>query len=296
MEGNPVYSVSKKIVDRYNLVYIRKAYEWEQRQVSSLKAYWAMIPERPRLKQFKDLHANQKRCFIIGNGPSILQQDLTKLKDEFVFVTNQFVQHQQYNEINPTYYCVNIELLQYNNLHAEWYQLMLEKAANTVKFFSLRVKPFIEKHNLFVNEPIFYLNFMGIPIWETKSMSLDITRKVCYGGTLIIDFCLPLAFHMGFREVYLLGCDCDYKVDEADDLSKGYFYPVSRPFDQQSLEEHGKPWYDKVTASYCVAKQAFERRGRKIYNAGIGGKLEVFERVNYDELFDSGVSRQNPSG
>jgi len=289
MEGNPVYSVSKKIVDRYNLVYIRKAYEWEQRQVSSLKAYWAMTPERPRLKQFKDLHANQKRCFIIGNGPSILQQDLTKLKDEITFVTNAFVRHQQYNEINPTYYCVSdCGFLSTIEIDNELHQLMLERTGHAVKFFPLRVKPFVKKRNLFVDHPIFYLNYIGVPIWKVGSMSLDVTKRVYTGDTVIIDFCLPLAFYMGLSEVYLLGCDCDFKLDEAEDLSKGYFYDASDTTARfRSTNEYlKKVWYDNVMASYSVAREAFERHGRKIYNAGVGGKLEVFERVNYDELFD----------
>jgi hypothetical protein len=285
MNRNPIYSISKRIVDKYNLVCIRKAYEWEQRQVRSLKTYWAMIPERPKLRQLKNLHAGQKRCFIIGNGPSIRQQDLTKLKNEIVFVTNSFVHHDQYNEINPTYYCVTIDLIKYNDFDTDWYPLMLERTANTPKFFSLPTKSFVRKHNLFVNHPIFYLNCVDIPIWETKSMSLDITKEVHYGNTLIIDFCLPLAFYMGFSKIYLLGCDCDYKLDEAEDLSKGYFYNIPRVPDQQSLEDHGEPWYEKVTTSYSVAREVFEANGRKIYNAGFGGKLEIFERVNYDSLF-----------
>ncbi len=285
MKGTLVYSVAKKIVGKYDLVYIRKAYDWEQKQVRRLRANWAMIPERPRLKRFKKLHADQKRCFIIGNGPSILQQDLTKLEHEIVFVTNSFVHHNQYDEINPTYYCVTIDLIKYNDFDAEWYPLMLEKTANTPKFFSLRAKPFIRKHNLFVNHPIFYLNCRDTPIWETKSMSLDITNEVYYGCTLIIDFCLPLAFYMGFSDIYLLGCDCDYKLREAEDLSKGYFHHFCRAFNQKRFEEHGEPWYDKVTASYSVARDTFEKHARKIYNAGVGGKLEVFERVNYDDLF-----------
>ena len=34
-----------------------------------------------KLRKFKDIHKGQ-RCFIMGNGPSILQQDLTRLKNE----------------------------------------------------------------------------------------------------------------------------------------------------------------------------------------------------------------------
>ena len=47
-----------------------------------------------------------KRCFILGNGPSLKQQDLTLLKDEITFVSNWFVLHDKYEEINPDYYCI----------------------------------------------------------------------------------------------------------------------------------------------------------------------------------------------
>ena len=288
MNSNSIYSITKRFIDKYNLVAIRKLYYWEQKQIGRLKKIrddWAMRPERPRLRQFQNLHVRQKRCFIIGNGPSILQQDLTKLKNEIVFVNNSFVRHDQYREINPTYYCVTADLINRNEFYAEWYPLMLKKTKKTPKFFSLRARPFIGKHKLFANHQLYYLNCRDTPIWQTRAMSLDITREVHYGSTLIIDFCLPLAFYMGFSEIYLVGCDCDFKLDEAEDLSKGYFYPVSMAPNQRMVEEHDLSWYDKVTKSYAVAKETFEQHGRTIYNAGVGGKLEIFERVNYNDLF-----------
>jgi hypothetical protein len=38
-------------------------------------------------------------------------------------------------------------------------------------------------------------------------------------------------------------------------------------------------------ANYALAKQVFEASGRRIVNATAGGKLELFERVQYDRLF-----------
>lgn len=250
--------------------------------------YFYYRQEGYKLEKFKDIHKGQ-RCFIIGNGPSILQQDLTKLKDEFVFVTNDFVLHQQYNEINPTYYCVSdMNLFSASDTNTKWSQLMLQKTGNAVKFFPLSSKSFASKRNPFINHQVFYLNYPGIRIWETGLIRLDVTKQVYTGDTVIIDFCLPLAFYMGFSEVYLLGCDCDFKLDEAEDLSKGHFYDVRqtvtrpRPVNEYLM----KDWYEHIMVSYSIAKQAFEHHGRKTYNAGIGGKLEVFERVNYDKLFD----------
>ena len=41
-----------------------------------------------RLAEFKDIHKG-KRAIIIGNGPSLKQTDLTKLKEEFTFGLNR---------------------------------------------------------------------------------------------------------------------------------------------------------------------------------------------------------------
>jgi hypothetical protein len=41
-----------------------------------------------RLRTYKDIHRG-KRCFIIGNGPSLNQLDLTLLKNEYTFGMNR---------------------------------------------------------------------------------------------------------------------------------------------------------------------------------------------------------------
>lgn len=42
----------------------------------------------------KDIY-KRKRAFILGNGPSINQQDLTLLRDETTFVANWFINHKR---------------------------------------------------------------------------------------------------------------------------------------------------------------------------------------------------------
>ena len=258
----------------------------------SLRGWLYYVRYGYKLKKFKDIHKGQ-RCFIIGNGPSILQQDLTKLKDEIVFVVNWFALHEQYDEINPTYYCaVYPEAFPVGDTNIQFHRLLIEKTGNAVKFFStFSVSP--RRLDLYLGHQVFYLNCVK----ETHSMSLDITKKVHIGVTVISDFCLPLAFYMGFSEVYLLGCDCDLKLDKAPDSSKAHFHPPVDPFDkryppvdksippEEDLRKWANSWRNSMVEFYSIAKETFERHDRKIYNAGVGGKLEVFERVNYDELF-----------
>jgi len=116
-------------------------------------------------------------------------------------------------------------------------------------------------------------------------MSLDVAKEVYTGDSVIIDFCLPLAFYMGFSEIYLVGCDTDYGLDRAKDYSQGYFYDVKRTTaPRQAIDYHRQYWYRNVITSYEVTRRLFEQHGRRIYNATAGGKLEVFDRVELDDV------------
>ena len=201
------------------------------------------------------------------------------MHDEIVFVVNDFALHKQYDEINPTYHCVSDpRFFPDGQVLYEWYEVLQTKTKG-IKVFPFHVKPIVKRHQLFKGHEVFYLRYVAVPIWEVGSMSLDITDKVYTGDTVIIDFCLPLAFYMGFSQIYLLGCDMDYRLDEVPDFSRSFFYDVRKAPRERSI-----PRYDYIIASYEVAKDIFERHGCRIYNAGIGRKLGVFERVDFEKV------------
>ena len=252
------------------------------------RAWSSMIINMPtlrRLETFRDAHIGE-RCFIAGNGPSIAQQDLTWLVDEFLFVTNDFPQHELYEEIAPTYYCASDpRFWKDGEPNAEWYELLLRKSERTVKFFPLRVKSIVEKQHLFSGHQVYYLNYSQLPIWETNSVSLDVVKWVHSGDSIIIDFCLPLAFYMGFQKIYLMGCDYDYGFDRAEDGSESYFFDIDAITHDRAPSAHSMgPWLNNVMTSFEIVKREFEKDGRRIYNAGLGGKLDVFDRVDYRSL------------
>ncbi|MFC1930556.1 6-hydroxymethylpterin diphosphokinase MptE-like protein [Chloroflexota bacterium] len=256
--------------------------------------YWATYGHR--LSKFKNIHQG-KRCFIIGNGPSIRKQDLTKLNNEITFVVNWFVLHEQYPQISPTYYCISTagyfrmttaELRETNN---KLHRLLLEKTKNATKFFNRRVQKYVESASLFPGHEVYYLNHAYFMDVHRRGMSRDITRSVNHGNTVIIDFCLHLALYMGFSEIYLLGCDCDIQF-QSSGSSDSHFHPENPVWGvfkkietADDAQKHGNFWYNNVVRDYSIVKKTFEQRGSKVYNAGYGGKLEVFERVNYDDLF-----------
>src|SRR5262249_47172593 len=102
----------------------------------------------------------------------------------------------------------------------------------------------------------------------------DATTGVYRGFTVLLD-AAQIAFMMGCREVYVIGCDLDYHQAETHVYGTG-------PIEQQRLNVMPIP---KVLAAMAVAARFFERHGRVFANAGMGGRLDSIPRVNYSRLF-----------
>jgi len=101
---------------------------------------------------------------------------------------------------------------------------------------------------------------------------------------------LQVAFHMGFEQAILIGVDHSFAakgkpnttvVSDGDDQS--HFDPryFGKGFRWQL------PDLDTSEQGYWMAKEAYQTAGREIIDATIGGKLQVFPRVDYESLFQS---------
>ena len=93
---------------------------------------------------------------------------------------------------------------------------------------------------------------------------------------------------MGFSEIYLLGVDHNFSkmVDKngnvMEDKSIKSHFVDNYNSDIQDLGFH----VDEATEAYISAeKLSLQQKTFRIFNATRGGKLEVFERVDFDSLF-----------
>ena len=81
---------------------------------------------------------------------------------------------------------------------------------------------------------------------------------------------------MGFSEIYLTGCDCNYTSPK-----KHFNHDTNEKIESKiKLDEIG----NLMLASYRAAKKYTDTHPVKIYNATRGGKLEIFPRVNLDDV------------
>jgi hypothetical protein len=243
-----------------------------------------------RLSRLGDTHAG-RRCFIIGNGPSLRQQDLAPLQDEITFVTNFFPLHPQCSLIGPTYYCVSDSgfFRRETGFHPELYRILARTARSAAKFFPVRFRPVIERNGQFTDHAVYYIDHeLSRETADGFPVHTNLFGETYGGYSVVIDYCLPLACFMGIREIYLLGCDCDYGIsDDGGQQERRYFYEPER----HTLPAPPPAWMKRCWGRDGLAFKAYEKmndtlqaKGCRIYNATAGGLLEVFPRVRYEDL------------
>jgi len=230
----------------------------------------------------KDRHKDIERCFIIGGGPSLNKMDLTLLRNEVTFGVNGIFLIFGKMGFKPTYYVV------VDNLVCEDRASIINGLNGMTKLFPL------ERSNAIKRDPntIFMLQEKAK---HYPGFSTDISKCI-YGGSTVTYTNMQIAYYMGFKNVYLIGMDHNYVLPSQYEMDR----VKNLPSEITNLEDdhnhfhpdyfgHGFRWHDpdldKMEAAYKKAKDIFEASGRKIYNATVGGKLEIFQRTDYTTLF-----------
>lgn len=237
-----------------------------------------------KLISLKDKYKGE-RCFIIGNGPSLNKCDLSKLKNEYSFAVNGIFYKTDENGYRPTFYMVEDNHVVSDNLKR------INKYKCPYKFFPLNYRNTIipDENTIFIPMDIgFYREHH--PFFCKPRFSKDVPNEI-FAGQSVTIMQLQMAYHLGFTEVYLIGMDFSYALPESTKV-EGCNY-TSQEDDVNHFHPDyfgkGKKWHDpqldRVLMNYEKCKEEFEADGRKIYNATVGGKLEIFERINYIDLF-----------
>lgn len=230
---------------------------------------------RGKFRKFKNKYVGQ-RCFIIGNGPSLKVDDLNLLKNEITFAANRIFYMYSKTEWRPTFYCAQDKDV-FEDISSNIEMIARESQAC---FFANYCKQYLI--NSLENTFFFHARLIGAH--KKRKFSDDISKYVDGGGTITYA-AIQLAAYMGFKEIYLLGVDHSYSAGSLkngelneEDVKKSYFEGM--PYNIKIT----KPNTDNSTVSFIEAKNYAQKKHIKILNATRGGKLEVFERINFDEV------------
>ncbi len=234
-----------------------------------------LLSLRKQMRPYGNRHRGQA-CVVIGNGPSLRVEDLTKLHELGIptFACNRIHLIFPQTPWRPTYYCMSDEKL------IKQYDDHVEDVAPENRFFP----KWCREH---IKNGVFY-NTLSFDYESEGKFSLDASRGLC-GGASVTTEMLQLAYYMGFSEIYLIGVDFSYAITQKKD-DRTYTYQGENNYFIPGYLKPGEvadmPNVNANLLAFHAARTAVEGQGRIIKNATRGGKLEVFERVDLDELFE----------
>ena len=223
---------------------------------------WDLNPEswrsRVRLNAVRDSYKGE-RAVILCNGPSLNRVDFDLLKGVFCFGLNKINLLFDRSSFRPdAVVAVN--------------RLVIEQ--NAAFFNSTDLPLFISKVGLGQVRPRRSAN---VPRFA-RDVSIS-----CYEGHTVTYVALQLAFHMGFRQVALVGADHTFaskgpanKTVIAGDVDESHFDP--RYFSGGVKWQLPDLFQSEV--AYTMARDSYAAFGGRVVNATDGGQLEVFDRMD----------------
>ncbi len=214
-------------------------------------------------------HAGE-RCVLMANGPSLNRMDLSFLRRHTVIGMNKIFLGFRKFDFYPRYYvAVNRKVLEQSAAAV--------RQLNCVKFISDRADGFMDEDAL-----TYRINTTRAP----HRFCHDIAKGVHEGWTVTYA-ALQVVWYLGFSEVVVIGMDHRYEFSGAPNQARQLDGPDPNHFSEDYFG-HGQQWNNPDLAhseeSYRIARSEYQRAGRRIMDATLGGACRVFEKADYRAL------------
>lgn len=160
---------------------LQRNYGKDVRRIRSLKGYYA-----------------GKRCFVVGNGPSLNKIDLDKLVSENLITVNKFFYHPHYEHLKPIFHCAIDPGMYIGEVGLDFLEVI--KQYQEINFLLSSKAP---------------IGFKAYPNVYTKILGY-LPSHVCHPYDLskpsaafinVVLSAIELAIYLGFKEIILIGCD-----------------------------------------------------------------------------------------
>jgi hypothetical protein len=154
-----------------------------------------------------------ERCFIVGSGTSIKEQNLDFLENEYTFVLNSTYLHPDFKKWKANYLVFSGVEWHKNILEASGYDIYREIEAHTdteiVYLLNETDIEGVQKYNHLSNRQKYYFAYTKQASTIVGTETIDLAQPL-WGGQNVAQLALQIAIGMGFKEIYLLGIDHDY--------------------------------------------------------------------------------------
>jgi hypothetical protein len=231
--------------------------------------------------QFRGKYDGQ-RCFVIGNGPSLNQIDLSRIMKDVAIAMNRFDRHPMVGTWQPNFLCmldpassfVKPEIL--NEMKSAFMGVLPRDGF----FFHISNKQNIESFGVRDHRAFYVKTNLDIKSLINIERDWELTEPVP-GGWSTSVLAIMLAMYIGCKEIYLVGMDHNWLADKTY-CTHFYQYQEEEHQSYREMMEYAL----KVFKGYEVIKRYADSRGVHIWNATPGSYLDVFPRIEYEKIFE----------
>ncbi|ATB64103.1 DUF115 domain-containing protein [Pseudomonas mosselii] len=222
-------------------------------------------------RAYENKHQGE-RCFILGTGPSLSELSggqIETLKRERTFGLNSLYKADIGKAVRPDYYALVDN--NYWEVHQHTYAEVAQAYGAQAPVFITdpRAKPVVDSVDRELDA--IYVYAKKYPVSE---VSLELHRGI-HGLMNVVSVCIVSAMYMGFKEIYLLGCDynafCSFGrghcYDDDDELAAVTY----------NLAFYLKYYHLTTEFHYLIAKLA-KKHGVKIVNLTDVSLLDAYPR------------------
>ncbi|MFU8866265.1 MAG: hypothetical protein ACNA7O_20405 [Rhodobacterales bacterium] len=212
-------------------------------------------------------NVENKRCFIVGNAPSIANLPLAALAGEDIFCVNRGMRALDVGLPQPKYLVVA-------DPH------VYKSHAQEIDADGASVEQFFVASNCLWRKP------PTLPVIPLGSSGLKLSLAPFrhaplhfHRGETVVVLAAQIAHLMGYKEIYIIGVDLDYSGPVT------HFYGGGRKETERLANfRPGGSGTEMVNLAFASLQKVVEGDGCRLYNAAPAGKLDMLERVNFYDV------------
>lgn len=222
-------------------------------------------------KKFRNKHKGED-VFIVLNGPSIIEQDLSVLKGKKSMFVNRGFKHPLFPEIKPAYHVIIDPKFRTGEWPLTWIDEIVSMVPDITFVmpvqwaFDKKFIPYIEK---------------GISI-----MWIGMRKPLLNLG--VAGNCFESSIILGFENIYFTGFDGNGLAHELVKTGNTHFYGSNEENNTKDSSDYVRDLYMNSRHFNDLIKFAAKakKNGHKIYNISHGGIINMFERKDWDMVFN----------
>jgi|TARA_Y100000310_G_scaffold89153_1_gene86293 hypothetical protein len=204
------------------------------------------------------------RIFVLGTAPRLLDLDLSLLNNEITIGMNNILR----SEFVPNYLCVSDGELVVRDFDYVFSDKMKDSHY------------YLCDHNIPTHIQLAFKNRYNvtfIPRFDREDGKYYIDPKLktitLTGSTSVHDLGIPLAVHLGAKEIYLLGCDSGY----------AHFYDTDQSYKPRFHSGFEENWPGRQ-GRFKHVTEILDEWNIKLYNCDPSDRLKDMEYIDFYEV------------